>query len=238
MSEGGSGNYSYSWSGPGGFLSTQAQPVVTPSQTSTYHLVVNDGFTQTEGDVTVVVNPLPDVNLIPAGAHILGGDTILACVFDTLVIDAENANSSYLWSHGATTPQVLAATTGIAFDMLTFAVEVTNSLTGCSDTGSLTIIFTYAECTYSIEDKEEDHGILIYPNPGDGVFTCKITSGGNKITAVLNNALGEELWRRPLTYFEINDQEIMINLSEYPSGIYFLKIFDDGYRGIARILKL
>lgn len=238
MSEGGSGNYSYTWTGPDGFMSTQAQPVVTPAQTTTYHLVVSDGYTQTEGDVTVIVNPLPFVNLIPPGAHILSGDTILACVFDTLVINAENANSSYLWSHGATTPQVLAATTGIAFDILTFSVTVTNTLTTCSDTGNLTVIFTYAECTYGIEGKDPDNGIQIYPNPGDGIFTCNYSAQGNSPTVVLSNALGKEIWQRRLTAAEITCQEFLVNLTGQPSGVYLLRIKDNGYQGVLKIIKL
>lgn len=53
---GGTGNYTYSWS-PAESLddATIANPMATPSQTTTYHVTVSDGESEVKGDVTVSV---------------------------------------------------------------------------------------------------------------------------------------------------------------------------------------
>lgn len=54
---GGTGNYTYSWT-PIETLDNAsiANPTATPSQTTTYHVIVNDGESVVEGDVTVSVS--------------------------------------------------------------------------------------------------------------------------------------------------------------------------------------
>lgn len=63
---GGAGNYTYYWTGPGGFTSTLQNPTVVPPVTSTYIVEVNDGYNTSTGNVTVNVTPLP---LADAGAN-------------------------------------------------------------------------------------------------------------------------------------------------------------------------
>ena len=58
LAGGGTTNYTYTWtSNPPGFNSSQANPEVSPDITTVYHVIVNDGFNQTNADVTVTVNP-------------------------------------------------------------------------------------------------------------------------------------------------------------------------------------
>lgn len=53
---GGSNNFSYSWtSDPAGFSSQLANPLVSPNETTTYFVAVNDGFSTTNGQTTVEV---------------------------------------------------------------------------------------------------------------------------------------------------------------------------------------
>lgn len=52
--------YSYAWSTPDGTVfSTNENPVVAPTETTTYTVEVSDGFNPVSIDVTVVVYPLP-----------------------------------------------------------------------------------------------------------------------------------------------------------------------------------
>jgi len=56
---GGSGTYTYSWSSvPGNFSSTDPNPVVMPTVTTTYQVVISDGSNTVTGNVVVTVNPL------------------------------------------------------------------------------------------------------------------------------------------------------------------------------------
>jgi hypothetical protein len=59
---GGTGTYTFSWSGPGGFTSFIQNPVVQPPVTSVYTVTVNDGFNTASNTVTVNVDQLPVAN--------------------------------------------------------------------------------------------------------------------------------------------------------------------------------
>ncbi len=65
---GGTGIYTYSWtSDPEGFTSAEANPTVTPEETTMYMVEVNDGETIIQGSVNVVVNDIPEQASIPEG---------------------------------------------------------------------------------------------------------------------------------------------------------------------------
>ncbi len=61
---GGSGAQTYSWtSDPAGFTSDIADPVVYPTVGTTYYIEVSEDGNTVSNDVTVVVNPSPDVTI-------------------------------------------------------------------------------------------------------------------------------------------------------------------------------
>ncbi|MBK7031584.1 MAG: hypothetical protein IPH45_21375 [Bacteroidales bacterium] len=62
----------------------------------------------------------------------------------------------------------------MAFDMLSYSVEVNNTLTGCSNTGQLTIMFTFGECSYGIPEGNDAASVMVFPNPNHGVFYCGV----------------------------------------------------------------
>ncbi|MEI6899017.1 MAG: T9SS type A sorting domain-containing protein [Bacteroidota bacterium] len=71
---GGTGNYTYQWTGPNNFNSNLQNPTVQPSVTSTYSVTISDGYNTQTSTVTVVVNPLPIANAgtgksIPYGTY-------------------------------------------------------------------------------------------------------------------------------------------------------------------------
>jgi hypothetical protein len=66
IGSGGAGNYTYQWTGPGGFTSNLQNPTVQPLVTSTYTVLINDGYNSQSNTVTVNVNQLP---VADAGAN-------------------------------------------------------------------------------------------------------------------------------------------------------------------------
>ena len=61
---GGTGNYTYSWTGPDNFTSTQQAPTVTPPVgTNTYTCQVGDGLVTQQASVTIVVNPKHETSI-------------------------------------------------------------------------------------------------------------------------------------------------------------------------------
>jgi len=60
LATGGSGSYTYMWtSNPPGFTSGIPNPVVSPTQNTTYTVMVDDGYNIMTGNATVNVHPLP-----------------------------------------------------------------------------------------------------------------------------------------------------------------------------------
>jgi hypothetical protein len=60
LASGGSGTYTYQWSSnPLGFSSNLPDPTVAPLVTTTYTVIVNDGYNVFSGNATVNVHPLP-----------------------------------------------------------------------------------------------------------------------------------------------------------------------------------
>jgi gliding motility-associated-like protein len=118
LASGGSGSYTYTWtSTPAGFTSSIADPISNPLVTTTYRVVVNDGFTTVNPQVTVTVNSLPPTPTIAAG----GPTTFCAGGSVTLT---SSAGTSYLWSNGATTQSINVTAAG------NYTVQVTNA-SGC-----------------------------------------------------------------------------------------------------------
>ncbi|MCX6246778.1 MAG: T9SS type A sorting domain-containing protein [Bacteroidetes bacterium] len=214
MAGGGSGNYTYNWtSNPPGFTSSVANPVVSPMESTSYQLILNDGYNQATGSVTVHVNPRPVIHLGPA-------DTIL-CVYDTILLDAGNPNSNYYWSNGSVARTLLVSSSGIGFEVQSYSVKVINAY-GCTDSAKINVTFTIGACM-SIHEKANPSSLSIYPNPGHGIFTLKIepVSGPFRLSVV--NLLGmlvsqEEIMAKPGKF--IKD----LDFSALNPGVYFIRI--------------
>jgi len=73
---GGSGSYTYTWSPSAGLNSTSiSNPIANPTDTTTYIVSVNDGFTIVTSQVTIIVYPLPIVNA-SSNSPVCSGNTL------------------------------------------------------------------------------------------------------------------------------------------------------------------
>jgi hypothetical protein len=75
VGSGGAGIYSFTWTGPDGFISTLANPVVQPAATATYSVTVSDGYNTAVNSIVITVVPLPIADAgvddtIPYGTYI------------------------------------------------------------------------------------------------------------------------------------------------------------------------
>jgi hypothetical protein len=216
LAGGGSGTYSYSWTSPSGFTSSEQNPVISPQTAGAfvYNCTVNDGFNSAQGSVVVNVRAIPYVNF---GF----GDTTI-CVYDSVILDAGNPGASYIWSNGSTQRTILVATTGIGFDMQTHSVTVINQ-SGCSNGSSVNIVFDFASCT-GVNGIEAEPNFSIYPNPGDGKLYLLIHSGIKEVEVSATNMHGKKVWG-PYQYKDVESNEkIVVSLGEIPAGIYFIHV--------------
>ncbi|MCX6257930.1 MAG: choice-of-anchor D domain-containing protein [Bacteroidia bacterium] len=118
--------YSLTWSTGETTLSI----TVTPQSTETYYLTVTDGIQTCTDSVTVNVNPVVEISM---------PDTVIAdCSENSVMLNAGEGHTSYLWNTGETTESIYATHTGKYF------VTVSDNI-GCSKTDSTFVSVAHAE---------------------------------------------------------------------------------------------
>lgn len=130
MAYGGTGEYTYLWSSnPPGFTSQLANPVVTPTLTTTYSVLVNDGENAVNRNTVVTVNPLPVPNAGPDQVIIFGTSTILHGG-----VSQGTGPYSYQWepSEKLVSANVPDPTTLNLYGSAIFTLFVTDLGTGCA----------------------------------------------------------------------------------------------------------
>lgn len=227
VATGGSSNYTFTWtSDPPGFNASSTDALVTPSVTTVYTVVVNDGLTSTTASVTVTVNPLPRVNITPlfnSNIRETATGLIGVCVFDSVTLDAGNPGSIYSWNNGSTDQMITAQSSGISYDLQDYSVTVTDPSTGCSNSNSLSVEFTFTDCTYGIGDKPASRIMEVYPNPSSsGIFNLKVGSAMKSAEVKVFSSTGILIKTEATRAFS-NSGTYTLDLSGQPEGIYFLR---------------
>lgn len=117
----------FSWSGPGGFTSSEQNPTipnVTTSNQGTYSVTVTNVATECSRTASKAIT----VNFSPT-ANISGNLSI--CAGASTVLFA-SGGGSYAWSNGGTTSSITVS----PLQTTTYTVTVTNTTNGCTDTES------------------------------------------------------------------------------------------------------
>jgi len=227
LSGGGSGIYTYSWSSnPAGFTSSEANPFVVPAQTTTYSLVVNDGFNMLSGTASVVVYPLPVIHLGPADTSV--------CIYDTVRLDAGNAGSTYLWSNGSTNRYLTFSTTGIGYDLQSYSVVVTNQ-NGCVSEASINVTFSFDDCV-GIEEHYRNTDFTIFPNPAHRTFKLLIRSSSGWVNLELRNLLGEKLLFDRFSMAAGSSVIQDVDIAGIPPGIYIVFVSCEKFVGSVKLV--
>ena len=215
LAGGGSGTYTFTWtSDPPGFNSADENPVVAPLVTTTYNILVNDGYNQDTGTVVVTVNPIPQIYLGPA-------DTMV-CIFDSLRLDAGNPGSAHYWSNGSTDQKILVTTAGITYDYQTYTVLVQNSY-GCVDSATIHITFTFSACS-GINDLAGQTDWKLYPNPPSGELHLEIGHPDKYFTVQMIDELGRVLLEKEFNATPGIVFHGLIGVDHLPGGFYFVRL--------------
>lgn len=241
---GGTGNYTYSWtSTPPGFVSSLPEPFATPNVNTTYRISIYDGYNPKSGSVDVLVKPLPAIDLRPLSdpkIQVINDSTVNACVFDTVRLDAGNAGSTYFWEHGSVERIVYASTSGIIFDSQEYTVTVTNPQTGCVGKDHVIVNFTFSNCSYGIEDGQDEPGmgVTLFPNPtDDGRVLVRSAGIFGKIELQLFNVQGMMLVNQTFIQEPGNGNfEENLVLSHLKPGIYFLKLVNNDQNRVQKLI--
>lgn len=191
----GGGAQSYTWSG--GISNNVA---FYPSATSLYTVtgVSTQSCVKSE---TVLVTVLLSPSVFVTSSR----DTL--CVGEPLTLSASGADS-YHWNSGA-----LGDTITVVAGPPSYTVTG-SSAEGCSSTATLSVFVD--ECT-GISTTVRSSDIVIYPNPGQGVFYIK---SDGKVYVQVINSLGQEVFGGSISmdYSELD-------LQQQAKGIYFIRIY-------------
>ena len=228
MAGGGSGSYTWAWSSiPPGFTSTAENPMVSPLETTSYTVSVNDGFNTKSGLVNVTVRPKP---VFPAW----GTDTVV-CIFDTLKLDAGNPGGSYYWSNGATTQTIIVQSTGVGADNQYYLVKVVNDY-GCLDSADVTVDFSFDACT-GIDELPLPGTLRIHPNPASGILHLELNSTGKSIAISVVNALGIPVISEQIRKIQPGIFTRDYDFSRLPKGLYLFRVTDGDLIRVAKVVR-
>jgi PKD domain-containing protein/type IX secretion system substrate protein len=239
---GGGGSYTYLWTDGDGFTSTEETPIVSPWETTTYTLVVNDTYKTISSDIIIIVNHTPVVDLLPQNISYWRYDTIKACVRDSVLLDAGDPLNpplmNYLWSTSATTKSISGSTNGswIAFE--TYWTDVENPVTGCTGRDTLTIFFDFDECSIGIDENNNLSDLIsIVPNPTSDITSLKIDNLDGKVGISLLTTQGRLLWYEEEILTSGQSFTKDISLNSLPKGVYLIEIVHEMGVYNSRIIK-
>jgi hypothetical protein len=204
----GAGAQSYTWNN--GILNGLSMLL---NQTDSYIVQgTNSNGCVNSDTVTVVVNENPVISI--------GNDTTVCENHLPLVLNGPAGFDSYSWNTNET------ASTINANQSSTYVLTVEDQ-NGCSGSASLTL--TVDGCL-GIEELEAS--ISVYPNPTNGLVTIQFDQFQGDYQIELIDAFGKVIEQKQST-----SSETMIDLSNYATGVYTIKIASDEFNVLKRLVK-
>jgi photosystem II stability/assembly factor-like uncharacterized protein len=190
---------------------------VRPAATTTYTVTGTsaDGFSDTKGAVVTVTQP-PNVTTAIDKPNINSGQSANLCA---------SGGDSYTWNTGEFTPCITVSPTVTT----TYTVIGRNNKCGLTDTAIAVV--TVGAATGVGYTHINNYKILLYPIPAKDKVTIESTQQ-LKGNLIVYNVNGQELIRQ-----QINENKAEINIGNFASGIYYVKIIADQTIEIRKIIK-
>lgn len=210
-------NFTINPSGAATYTIQGGNAVVSPSVNATYSVVGTgtNGCVSSAVTSSVTVNNLPNVTAASSAT--------LLCAGQTATLTATGA-SSYVWNTTATTAVIAVSPT------TTTAYTVTGTdANNCSST--FTISQAVSACTGIGESSAKANNVMVYPNPGNGMFFISLESGESEINVT------DISGRIVLTKTSTNESETKINMIDSANGIYFVTIKGVTGTQVIKIIK-
>ena len=229
---GGGGSYTYTWADGTGYSSQEESPNISPMETTTYTVEVNDSFITISDSIIIGVNHSPIVDLIPADATIWSIDTIKACVRDTVRLDAGTdplipTGTEYIWSTAATTQTILGSTNGTWVAFETYWATAKDPFSGCIGIDTLTIFFDFQDCDIGVEENNNlSKYISIMPNPATDKLQVSITNLSGDINISLKDIQGRIVWQKNNLTISNEVLTETISLKNLPKGLFIIDVIN------------
>ncbi|MCB0806000.1 MAG: T9SS type A sorting domain-containing protein [Bacteroidales bacterium] len=215
---GGTGEFTYSWNPVSGLSDPNiANPVATPSVTTTYTVTADDGENTVTDEIEITVNEVPEQPTITQNNNVL-------------VSSASTGNQWYN-SEGAIPGAVQQSYMPNATD--DYYVMVTND-SGCESEPSEAIHFIYT----GVIELNTGQTVNVYPNPFRDQLTVDYSVNGNSaVTISIFNTFGQTI-RSMETRQNVaaGTHRVNINTRDLENGIYFIRIETQEYSQLKRII--
>lgn len=209
----------YAWSGPNGFTSSAAS--ISGLAPGVYTLVVTDATNTT---VTKTVNVGEPSAIKSSSVSIINDSNSQKLGAINLVAEGGTGDLSYLWSNGATTPNIDNLGAGNYTCMITDKNECSKSF------GPFTV-----EDVSGINETKFISNFAVYPNPTTNLLNLEVNFVKSASVALtLTNSIGTKVMTRQYTG-NINDQ---LDVTGLTSGIYFVVITGENFNVSRRVVVL
>ncbi|MFC2100981.1 LamG-like jellyroll fold domain-containing protein [Bacteroidota bacterium] len=197
---------------------------VCPLANTIYYITVTNVYGCSDKDsVIITVHPKPIIDL--------GNDTVI-CNNHNIILNPGSGYSSYHWSNGSI---LSALVVDYSMGPGSYSVTVTD-IYGC--TASDTIEIEFDPCA-GIKENDLHTNLQIFPNPGSTELTILITDIDNSTFQIaIYNSLGELITNKNWNnYLPDNCFTDKIDISNYPKGVYYLKITSANNFFIRKFIK-
>ena len=168
---------------------------------------------ETDHDCDSIVNLTLTVHEAPI-VDIEGNTTITQGESTTLTA---NGADSYVWSTGETTATITVSPEE------TTKYSVVGTTNGCEAESEITV-----NVTVGVSDNDALNA-KIYPNPTQGELNVRC-AGMREITVFMPNG-------QTIEKINVNDDNYTLNMSNYKSGVYYLRITTENGTSIQKVLK-
>ncbi|MFH2142514.1 MAG: T9SS type A sorting domain-containing protein [Bacteroidota bacterium] len=141
----------------------------------------------------------------------LGAD-IITIMPDTVILDA-GSWTSYIWTGGTTTQTFDVDTAGY------YSVTITDS-NGCTASDQI-----YVGNSVSLSQSSSFTGLMIFPNPNDGIFTISYEADViSEFIIEIIDIQGQLLYQEKISNIRKLNKDI--DLRSFAAGIYYIKLSD------------
>ena len=227
-----SGATSYTWSLPFGWsgnLSSTSVAATAGASGGTISVKADNSCGSSTARTTSVTVPASSIAPTQASANLASickGDPSTLTVTGGLL----GAGASWQWysgSCGSTSVGIGGQISVSPTSTTTFFVRAEGS---CNTTNCVSVTVTVNNCS-GIETNEVFKGIAIYPNPAHHNLSIENNNSYGPIGFEIINSNGKKI------YNSILNKKVIIDLSDYSAGIYFIRFTDGSSNYLCKFIK-
>lgn len=200
--------------------------VNTAVATNNYKCTVTytDGCPYTTNAISVTVNPLPAATITASGP-------LTFCTGDSVTLQANTgAGLSYQWKKGSSNISGATQSSYKAKLAASYKVVVTNTNLCSKTSGAKKVVINCREGIF------DDH-IILSPNPANDVTNLNFYADAeDQITISIIDYTGKQVMAKSYAVYN-GENSIVIAVNSLPSGIYLIKITQQGSGKTLRFIK-